>query len=152
MNYDYTIRPLHILLADDDEDDRLLFKEAFRELRIKTEVKTVNDGDELMDYLKDENSSLPNVLFLDINMPGKNGIDCLDEIRKSRKLKHLPVAMYSTSSSKKDIETTLLKGADIYITKPNDFESLKRVLNHVALINWQYREGALNKEFFLLSV
>ena len=71
---------MHIILADDDEDDRLFFTDAFEELKINTKVRTYNDGAALMDYLNSEDALLPEILFLDLNMPKKNGIECLDEI------------------------------------------------------------------------
>ena len=77
MEKDY----IHIILADDDEDDRMFFSDAFEELKINTKVQTCNDGVELMKYLNNEDSILPHVLFLDLNMPMKNGIECLDEIK-----------------------------------------------------------------------
>src|SRR5688572_22324718 len=95
---------LHVLLADDDEDDRLFFKEAFEEIKVKTVVETVNDGVQLMNYLNREDIPLPHVLFLDLNMPRKGGIECLEEIRANDKLKNLTVAIYSTSASEQDIE------------------------------------------------
>ncbi|HUR30799.1 MAG TPA: response regulator, partial [Saprospiraceae bacterium] len=77
--------PLHILLADDDEDDRLIFKEAINEVRIKTKLTMVNDGVQLMEYLQTTEDELPHIVFLDLNMPRKGGIDCLKEIRNDGK-------------------------------------------------------------------
>ena len=142
----------HILLADDDEDDRLFFRDAFKELKLKTVLKMVNDGVELMEYLKTPNVQLPNVIFLDINMPRKGGKECLREIRQDERLKNLSVAIYSTSSSEDDIEETLVLGANIYIKKPNDFASLKKVLSDVITLNWQYHTSGLNKDNFLFSI
>lgn len=144
--------PLYILLADDDEDDRLFFKEAFDEIKIKTKVQTVNDGVELMKYLHTKDIVLPHILFLDLNMPLKSGLECLKEIRETKTLKDLSVAIYSTSGSEEDIEKTFVKGANVYIKKPNDFSTLKRVLSEVISINWQYHTSGLNKENFLLSI
>ncbi len=144
--------PLNILLADDDEDDRLFFKEAFDEIKIKTKVQTVNDGVELMNYLNRKDIILPHILFLDLNMPLKSGLECLKEIRESKALKDLSVAIYSTSGAEEDIERTFLKGANVYIKKPNDFATLKKVLSEVVSINWQYHTSGLNKENFLLSI
>jgi CheY-like chemotaxis protein len=144
--------PLHVLLADDDEDDRLFFKDAFEEMKIKTVVQTVNDGVQLMDYLNNPESPLPHVLFLDINMPRKGGMECLSEIRSSKRLRDLSVAMYSTSASEEDIEETFVKGANVYITKPNDFAVLKKILSEVISINWQYHTSGLNRENFLLRL
>ena len=143
---------LYVLLADDDEDDCLFFRDAFSEMKIKTTVKTVNDGAQLMDYLNNPENRLPNVLFLDINMPRKGGMECLAEIRGSARLKDLSVAMYSTSASEEDIEETFVKGANVYIKKPNDFATLKKVLGEVISINWQYHTSGLNRENFLLRL
>lgn len=143
---------LHILLADDDEDDRLFFKDAFEEIKIKTVVQIVNDGVELMNYLNQDDITLPHILFLDLNMPRKNGFECLEEIRGNKRLKTLTVAIYSTSGSEKDIEETFVKGANVYIKKPNDFTMLKKVLSEIITVNWQYHTSGLNKENFLLSI
>jgi len=143
---------IFVLLADDDEDDRLFFSDAFDELKMKTVVKTVNDGEELMNYLNAAENRLPHVLFLDINMPRKNGLECLKEIRSNQELRDLSIAMYSTSSSEKDIEETFIQGANIYINKPSDFGELKRVLTEVLSINWQYHTSGLNRDNFLLRI
>ena len=148
MNYD----ALHILLADDDEDDRLFFKDAIEEVKVKTVVRIVEDGVQLMDYLNKPEISLPNVVFLDLNMPRKNGMECLKEIRSNHKLKDLSIVIYSTSASEEDIEATFVRGANVYIKKPNDFDELKRVLRQVLSLNWQYHTSGLNKENFLLRV
>ena len=144
--------PLHILLADDDEDDRLFFIEAIDEIKVKTVVTAVNDGVQLMDYLNHPENHTPHLIFLDLNMPRKGGMECLHEIRSNSKLKDLSIAIYSTSSSEEDIEETFVKGANIYIKKPNDFSALRKVLAEVISINWQYHTSGLNKENFLLSL
>ena len=143
---------MRILLADDDEDDRLFFKDAIEDLKMNTQVTTVNDGIQLMNYLQDNENQLPHVVFLDLNMPRKGGIECLQEIRNTKELKDLSIAIYSTSGSEHDIEETFIKGANVYIKKPNDFTSLKKVLSEVISINWQYHTSGLNKETFLLSI
>ena len=141
-----------VLLADDDEDDRLLFKEAFNEIKIKTIVTTVNDGAELMSLLNQQRTILPHMLFLDLNMPGKSGMECLLEIKNIENLKDIPIAIYSTSASEEDIEETFVRGANVYIKKPSDFGTLKKVLEHVITINWQYQTSGLIRENFLLSI
>ncbi len=143
---------MKILLADDDADDRMFFEEALEAARIKTEIVSVNDGMELMEYLNDNPSYQPHILFLDINMPRKNGIEALKEIRKDDARKDLVVAIYSTSSAQSDIEETFILGANIYIKKPNDFNELKKVLEDVVSINWQFHTSGLNKETFLLNI
>jgi CheY-like chemotaxis protein len=143
---------LHILLADDDEDDRDFFREAITELKVKTRVTLVNDGMQLMNYLNQPGNQLPNLVFLDLNMPLKNGMDCLIEIRKNKKLKDLAVAIYSTSSSDEYIEEAFVRGANIYIKKPDDFSVLKVILEQVINLNWQYHTSGLKRENFLLNI
>ncbi len=143
---------IHIILADDDEDDRLFFTDAFDELKINTKVNTFNDGVELMTYLNKPDAILPNVLFLDLNMPRKNGIECLDEIKNDERFSDIAIAIFSTSSSEEHIEETFIRGANIYIKKPSDFATLKKVLSDVVTINWQYHTSGLNKDNFLLRI
>lgn len=144
--------PVRILLADDDDDDRVFFSEAFAELKISSQLILFEDGKHLMDHLLDPDTSLPHILFLDLNMPIKNGLDCLKEIRADERFKEISVAIYSTSSSEKDIENTFIEGANIYIKKPNDFSELKRVIKEVVHLNWQFHTSNLNKETFFFSI
>jgi DNA-binding response OmpR family regulator len=148
MTKEYT----KIILADDDEDDRLFFTDAFGELKINTKVSTYEDGVALMNYLNREDCILPDILFLDLNMPKKSGKECLIEIRSNKKFDNIAVAIYSTSSSEEDIEDTFVQGANIYIKKPSDFNVLKKMLSDVVTINWQYHTSGLNKDNFLLRM
>lgn len=141
-----------IILADDDENDRLNFIEALADLKLKTIVLTLNDGVELMNYLTKEGSSLPILLFLDLNMPRKGGLDCLKEIRSNDKLKEVIVAVYSTSSAEKDIEETFNSGANVYLKKPNDFSVLKAALEKIVMQTHIFREPPFNLANFLLKV
>ncbi|HCQ13949.1 response regulator [Flavobacterium sp.] len=143
---------IYITLADDDEDDRLFFTDAFSELKIDTKVNTFNDGVELMDYLNNSESVLPNILFLDLNMPRKNGVECLLEIKENERFSDIAIAIYSTSSSEEHIEETFVNGANIYIKKPSDFNTLKKILSEVVTLNWQYHTSGLNKDNFLLRM
>lgn len=141
-----------ITLADDDEDDRLFFTDAFEELKINTIVNTVNNGKELLNFLNHPETVLPHIIFLDLNMPILNGIDCLKQIKSNDKFKDIAIAIYSTSSSDQDIEDTFVLGANIYIKKPSNFDELKKILSDVVIINWQYHTNGLNKDNFLLRL
>jgi len=143
---------IRVMLADDDDDDRLFFKDAFEEIKIKTDVSTLNNGIELMNFLTQPDIVLPHVLFLDLNMPGKTGLDCLKEIKSIDRLKDIAIAIYSTSASEEDIEETFVQGANIYIKKPHEFSALKKVLEDVITLNWQYHTSGLNRDNFLLSL
>ena len=144
--------PLHILLADDDENDRLLFQEVFSGLKIKTIVHTVNNGIQLMEWLNGKNIRLPDLIFLDLNMPRKNGLECLKEIKSNDKLNDIFIAIYSTSENEKDIEETFRNGANVFITKPNNFNMLKQVLETAVMKTFQYQDQSMKRENFLLRI
>jgi CheY-like chemotaxis protein len=143
---------MRILLCDDDEDDRMFFSEAMKELKVVHILSVFENGMELMEYLHHPETLLPHILFLDINMPCKSGLECLNEIREHAKFKDLVIAIYSTSNSPEVIEQTFANGANIFLKKPSDFKILKKAIHHVLNINWQYHTAGLNKETFLLSL
>ncbi|KFF04199.1 response regulator [Flavobacterium reichenbachii] len=119
----------NLLLADDDEDDCDFFKEALEDISLETTVKMVHDGVQLMEYLKtDSLVNLPDIVFLDVNMPRKNGHECLKEIRTIDALKNLPVIIISTSLDCGIVDIMYEKGANYYIRKPGDFSKLKNVI------------------------
>jgi len=144
---------MNIILADDDEDDRNLFKQAIEELGLNIDLKLFNSGDDLLDYLFElDKEELPHILFLDLNMLCTKYEDCLKDIRKNSKFQDMSIAIYSTSTSEKDVHNTFIGGANIYINKPNDFEILKKSLREVLKINWQFHTSGLSKDTFLFSI
>lgn len=144
-------KPQCILLADDDEDDCLLFKEALNELGICVQLTTVQNGDQLMKLLNKE-ERLPDVLFLDLNMPRKNGLQCLSEIKQSQRLKSFPVIICSTSFQKNVVDVLYQMGAQFYIRKPNNFAELKHIIHEVLTIAAQLNYLQPSKEGFVLSL
>jgi CheY-like chemotaxis protein len=125
----------NLLLADDDPDDRIFFKDALDDLSVEATLTTVNDGVELMNFLNSNSSNLPDLLFLDINMPRKNGFECLTEIKTNTKLKELRVIIYSTSLDK-DIANLFYKnGAQYYLRKQGEFSKLKKLINEVLVVS-----------------
>lgn len=123
-------KKLNILLADDDIDDCDFFKDALETLPIITRLTIVHDGEELMRYLHENSTRLPHVLFLDVNMPRKNGYECLAEIKKNDTLKDLPVVMFSTSNERDKINILFRNGANIYVRKPGNFIQLVQIIQH----------------------
>lgn len=119
----------NLLLADDDDDDCIFFKEALDELSLSVVLSTVHDGVELMGYLEAAADNLPDILFLDLNMPRKNGYECLTEIKGIESLKQLPVIIFSTSLDSKNVDLLYDMGATYYIRKPGDFSKLKKVIS-----------------------
>ena len=122
--------PLNILLADDDRDDRYFFEKALKELPVDTNLNTVPDGEGLMDYLHENAANLPDVLFLDNNMPRKNGSECLIEIKGDTRLKGIPVVLCSTSLGDDFANLLYQNGAHYYLHKC-DFADLKQCIGMV---------------------
>jgi len=122
------LKRLNILLADDDTDDCIFFKEALGELLLSTSLTIVNDGEQLMQLLTNESSILPHVLFLDLNMPRKNGFECLAELKLSNKLKQLPVIVFSTSFEQEVVNQLYMSGAQYFIRKPSEFSQFKQII------------------------
>jgi CheY-like chemotaxis protein len=138
----------YIYLADDDEDDRELFVDAIREVDPSVILTQAEDGMQLMEILSTIKDPIPEILFLDINMPGKNGFECLEEIRKQEgSLKQINIIILSTSNDPQHIEKALELGATFYAVKPNHFEVLKTFVKDVLQIDWQMTE---TKKFRLI--
>ncbi|RYF74520.1 MAG: response regulator [Cytophagaceae bacterium] len=124
-----------ILIADDDADDRLFMIEALRHNGFRHEVKFVEDGEDLMNYLTHQNgftidnAPLPSLILLDLNMPRKNGFQALAEIRSNTGLRRLPVVVMSTSTANGDVVKTYEIGVNSYIVKPHNFNRLVEIVN-----------------------
>jgi CheY-like chemotaxis protein len=145
-------KPQKLLLADDDADDCMFFKEALDEIPLPTDLTTVNDGVELMQFLNATSANLPELLFLDLNMPLKAGFQCLVEIKENEKLKQLPVIIYSTSMDHEVVNTLYEKGAHYYICKPPEFSQLKRVIQEALTIASQTGLAKPPREKFVIQV
>lgn len=125
----------NLLLADDDEDDCDFFREALGETAIKADLSMVHDGVQLMNYLENNDlKNFPDVVFLDLNMPRKNGIECLTEIKENKKLRSLPIIIFSTSLDSEIVNNLYQKGASYYIRKPGEFSKLKSVIEKALTI------------------
>lgn len=124
-----------ILMADDDEDDRLLTRAALEESRLTNQLMFVQDGEELMDYLHQrgrfsdpEKCPRPGLILLDLNMPRKDGREALREIKSDASLRQIPVVVLTTSKAEEDIYRSYDLGANSFIIKPVTFESLVNVM------------------------
>lgn len=124
-------RPIIILMADDDPDDRELTREAFRESRLANEFHTVEDGEELLDYLHRRGrwahlngTPLPGLILLDLNMPRKDGREALREIKSDPHLRRIPIVVLTTSKAEEHILRSYDLGVNSYVTKPVTFSSL----------------------------
>jgi len=140
-----------IFLADDDSDDCILFEDALREICRHTKLTTANDGEALMLILEETVPPPPDVIFIDLNMPRKNGFKCLEEIKQTQKLKNIPIVIFSTSSQQEAINKVYEQGAHYYICKPHSFLNLKNVIRQVLSINWTENLMQPPRENFILQ-
>ncbi len=131
-------RPIVILLADDDEEDRMLAANALEESRVVNDFRFVEDGEELLDYLYHHgrysdpaSSPTPGLILLDLNMPRKDGREALREIKADPDLRRIPVVVLTTSKAEEDIYRTYDLGANSFITKPVSFEGLVAVMRDI---------------------
>lgn len=140
MNDQRTDRPVHILLADDDEDDRYLILEAFRRQYPGSRLSAVEDGEELLTFLEQRTaqssaeSDLPDLILLDLNMPRLDGREVLRQLKKNSSLCHIPVVVLTTSDAQPDVQRSYVDGANSFITKPANFQGLM----NTAQILWNY--------------
>lgn len=126
-------KPITIVIADDDPDDRFLAKEALDESRLANIIHFVEDGEELISYLRHEGKykdyvGQPGIILLDLNMPRKDGREALREIKSDETLRQIPIVVLTTSKSDEDIIRSYRLGVNSFITKPVTFEGLVEVM------------------------
>ena len=141
---------MQVLLADDDKDDCLFFNDALAELPLETALTIVYDGEQLISYLDNNLNNLPQAVFLDLNMPRKNGFECLADIKNNLLLKTVPIVILSTSYEEEIGNRLYENGAYYFITKPADFNDLKKAI-HRALVLIQQNNLRPSKEAFLIN-
>lgn len=128
---------INILLAEDDIDDQFFFEKALKQVPIEAKLTILNNGDQLMEYLKVNIKNIPDIIFLDISMPRKTGIECLVEILENELLNKIPIVMLSTSFTKDETyergitDMLLSMGAVEYIRKPNSISELKLIIENM---------------------
>ena len=146
------LKQLNILLADDDPDDCIFFKKALEEFPLSMNVAVVHDGEQLMQLLTNETTKLPHVLFLDINMPRKNGFECLSEIKLSPKLNQLSVIIFSTSFELEVVNRLYKNGALFFIRKPSEFSQFKKIIQQSLTLITEENISQPIRENFVLTV
>ena len=147
-----SLKQLNILLADDDVDDCQFFKEALETMPVLAELTAVHDGEQLMYLLTHETKKLPDILFLDLNMPRKNGFECLTEIKQNKKLKDLPVVIFSTSFEQEVVNLLYDNGAHFFIRKPSEFASFKKIILYTLTLIMLENVSKPTKENFVLTL
>jgi CheY-like chemotaxis protein len=135
----------YLLLADDDADDCMIFQEALLEVSKHSRLETAKDGFHLMQILEATVPLKPDLIFLDLNMPRKNGFECLGEIRHTEKFKDIPIVIFSTSDGSEAVKMTYEMGASIYVQKPYSFKSLTRAI--LKVLSLDMKAGSKQPEF-----
>jgi CheY-like chemotaxis protein len=144
-------KPFQILLADDDEDDTFLFQEALLQISVHTSLVTAENGTELMVKLL-AGESVPSLIFLDMNMPVKNGLECLLEIRENEKFANTPIVIFSTSVADTLIESAHKGGANLYVQKPTSFDNLIAIIENCILRATKFVATPQLDEFLMKNV
>lgn len=142
---------LNILLAEDDPDDRAFFEEAIAELELPVHLNIVRDGTQLMEYLHNKKNKLPQALFLDLDMPRKNGFACLMEIKLTPRLQKIPVLICSTLFDQDMLNLVYKDAAHFFIRKPSEFSQLKKVLLQALTLVAQKKLALPGKDNFVLT-
>lgn len=133
-----------IILADDDRDDHEFFRDALTQIKPNINLTTVENGEELLSLLK---HYIPDFIFLDLDMPGKNGLECLTEIRNNAALKNIPVVIFSSTSRPANIDTAYEMGADLFFIKPSNYNDLVSSINAILQLDWSNPSQVKEKYF-----
>ncbi len=141
---------IHILFSDDDPDDALLFTRAVDILDRPVLLSFAEDGRQLLKFL--EKQTLPDLVFLDLNMPFKSGLECLKEIRQEKKFDKLPIVVYTTSKNPEDINACYKLGANLYVVKPYAFEDIIKSVKKILSLNLQEQTAIPARDAFVLNV
>lgn len=139
---------LKILFVDDDLDESYLFNEALEYCKIDFEMVKAYDGNHLISYL--HNNDFPDVVIIDINMPNKDGLEALAEVRSHEKFKDLPLIMYSTNKNEESINNCYERGANMFVVKPADFDGMVQVVNRIISIDWK-KPPKMSREEFVVT-
>lgn len=140
---------LNVLLVDDDSEESYLFNEALEHAHLDIRLSRANDGNDLMAYLL--NKPTPDLVFMDINMPYKDGLEALTEIRSIPKFKDLPLIIYSTTKNEDSINACYEKGANLFVIKPNDFDEMVQVVKRICTFDWKNFTKPLREEFVITA-
>lgn len=147
-SYENQMRKINlILLAEDDADDQELFQDALDAVATDIKLALASDGVEAFNKLQEQS---PDLVFLDLNMPLKNGYECLMDIKRDQQYKDLPVIIFSTSVQPDTAVAVYNSGASLYVVKPNNFGDLKNLLKKMLYTEWYIPMPVFDKEQFIL--
>lgn len=134
-----------IILADDDRDDHDFFKDALNEIAPSVNLSIVENGDALLALLK---HYIPDFIFLDLDMPCKNGLECLSEIRNNTMLQAIPIVIFSSTSRPANIDTAYEMGADLFFIKPSNYNDLTASIKAILSLDWSV-PSTIKEQYFI---
>lgn len=157
LDVNYNQNEPYILMADDDEDDSLFMIAAFKAVGLIGAIRRVNNGVEIIMCLKElihNNAMLPALIILDLNMPQKDGKDVLKIIKSDKRLKEIPIIIYSTSSMRQDILESYKLGCNGYIVKPNSYAEIEKIAEKIKafFIDTTREPGEKSSALFTLDI
>ena len=145
-------RSFSIILADDDDDDYDFFAEAIHSFAPQVTISRALDGADLVNILEASPAELPDLIFLDLNMPCRNGFECLGVLKTTEKWKNIPVIIYSTSAFADLVDTTFNLGANLYVQKPGDYGDIMKTVKKIFSINLHSLLRQPAKENFFMTL
>lgn len=149
MNSNSTQVLMHVLFVDDDTDESYLFNEALEHAGLNIQLSKAKNGNELLTYL--HTKPLPDLVFMDLNMPYKDGLEALAEVRKDSRFNRLPLVIYSSTKNDFQVETSYTHGANLYVVKPNNFDTMVQIVKKVCTMDWKNFCSPRRDEFVIIS-
>jgi len=143
---------IDIAIIDDDADDRAIFMQAAKNLDLGIRTLEFENGPQLVEFLQKSDNPLPQILFLDLNNPAMGGLECLHIIKQMKKCSGILIAIYSTSSMRKDVDGTFVLGADLYIKKPTELKEIEKYITKALKINSNPLEMELSRKDYFLKI
>lgn len=143
---------LNVVLKDHDEGNHIFFSTIFQDLKIDIKFQAFFSEADLMQYLNRKSAPVPDVLFMNYDMPENDALDCLDEIKSNERYSTMTVAVYSEQISSAEEEEIFVRGANVFMRKPALYQDLRKRVNEIMAVSWQYHTCGLNKDNFIMKV
>lgn len=143
---------LNVIVVENDEGNQVFFKNIFEELKIKTKVLFFSDGREVINYLMNEDTHIPEILFQNYDVQGQNSLEFIDELKENFKSCKMTTVLYSEQLSEPEIEEFFVKGVNVFMKMPENYSNLKKSVSDIITVNWQYHTSGLNKENFIMKI
>jgi response regulator RpfG family c-di-GMP phosphodiesterase len=143
---------LNVIVVEEDEGTQIFFRNIFADLKIKTKVIFFSDGKEGVDYLMSEDASVPEILFMNYNIPEKKSLELIDQVKENFRYNKMTTVLYSECLSEQEIEEIFVKGINVFMKKPDNYNNLKKAVSEIITVNWLYYTSGLNKENFIMKV